>query len=230
MGIESTIFARLNDPSITAFVGPRIYPNDANENTSWPYLTYRTTATAPANTMSGTTGVALYVIQIDIWAKNVNQANSLAAAVQARLHQYRGGDIQGSFLEESEYDAFGDETEGDVSHVTLTFNVWGAFTADNPATIAIGSDKQIRLNSLVDNSTGEYQNSATVTGALYDSSQTTDLFDFSLAYVTGSSGQYAGTIPSTTTATLTSGTTYRVKVTANAENQTLELWQTLIAS
>lgn len=94
--------------------------------------------------------------------------------------------------------------------------------------ISIGSDNLVTLSGLIDNTTALYQNSATVTGALLTATNT-PVTTFNLTYVTSSNGNYRGTIPAATTATLTVGAEYKIKVTAVSVSNTLVLWQSDVA-
>ena len=43
MGIEASIYNQLNDSSVTAYTGQRIYNTDPTENTDWPFVVYSVT-------------------------------------------------------------------------------------------------------------------------------------------------------------------------------------------
>lgn len=81
----------------------------------------------------------------------------------------------------------------------------------------------VYLNSLFDNASSSYLNAATVTGVLLDNAGNT-AYSFDLTYVSSSSGNYVGTIPASTTATLTPRT-YTIKLTAVQSGTTLVLEQ-----
>jgi hypothetical protein len=72
-----------------------------------------------------------------------------------------------------------------------------------------------------------YLNNATVTHTLYAANRTTAVSGGSgtLAYVTGSDGNYRGTISSTVTLTLTEGAVYWVKYVAVSGDYRGERWE-----
>jgi hypothetical protein len=122
--IEQDIYNRLNTSSVTAIVADRIYPTDPNENTNWPFVTYKTTGTQPVLSMAGSSPLALYAVEINIWCKSLQQQQSIASAVSSLLNGYRGGSILMASLADQDNEALGDEQEGDVYHCVQTFNVW----------------------------------------------------------------------------------------------------------
>lgn len=135
MSIESSIYDRLNDATVTGYVADRIYVSDPAQNTSWPFLTYTVTDSAPVTSMAGGTALSLYTVEVDLWARSLSQLTGLANAVRARLHQYRGGDIQRAALTDQGDEQLGDETEGDIAHGHQTYQVWAA-----PANIQAAPD------------------------------------------------------------------------------------------
>lgn len=93
--------------------------------------------------------------------------------------------------------------------------------------LGISSDNTVSLLNLTDNNTQALVNTATVSGVLSDQAGTS-LYSFSLAS-TGSGGNYQGTIPASTTATLQPGL-YTVTVTAVALAGKLTTQQVLEAT
>jgi hypothetical protein len=124
MSIEATVYDRLNDTSITDIVASRIYPTDPAANTDWPFLVYLIEDTAPVTSISGATSLNLYTVQVDIWAKSLQQLKTLAAAVRSRLHCYRGGTVQRSALTDETNEQLADENIGDVYHRNQTYSIW----------------------------------------------------------------------------------------------------------
>ncbi len=94
--------------------------------------------------------------------------------------------------------------------------------------ISIGSDNLITLTGLIDNTTGTYQNAATVTGTLFTAANAS-VATFNLNYVASTNGNYRGTIPAGVTATLALGEEYKIKVVAASSGNTLVVWKTEIA-
>lgn len=97
-------------------------------------------------------------------------------------------------------------------------------------TITIGATMLATLTGLYDNSSATYQNSATVTGQLYESDRTTVVgSSFSMSYVAASNGNYQGTLAAAVTTTLTEGTEYLLLATAVVGSVTLPVWQSVTA-
>ncbi len=111
--IDSTIYSRLNDSSITSIVSTRIFNSDPTENPDWPYLVYRLSAGTPMLTLGGTAGITTYEVTVEMQTKSVQQRNTLADAVKGRLHVWRGLPVQLSRLVSEESEQIGDEEEGD---------------------------------------------------------------------------------------------------------------------
>lgn len=86
--------------------------------------------------------------------------------------------------------------------------------------IYMGSDTAVLLDGLKNATTGSYINDATVTGYLMDLDETS-LATFDFVYLTGTSGDYLGTITAAMTTSLTSCTEYIVEVIATSGGSTL---------
>ena len=127
MSISSTVYSRLSHASITGTVpASRIFPTDPERGTDWPFLVYTIKDASPVTTMSGTAGLSNYTVQVDVWAKSLSSADTIANAIAARLHCYRGSGVQGSFLVEQSNEQLADETEGDIYHTVQSYSVWAA--------------------------------------------------------------------------------------------------------
>lgn len=124
MAIEASIYDRLNDSSITSIVSDRITPTDPEQGTDWPFVVYTVQGTQPVTSLTGSTPLTAYSVQVDVWSKSVSQQAALTAAILARLHCYRGGAIQRSALTDQDSERLGDETEGSIYHATQTYSVW----------------------------------------------------------------------------------------------------------
>jgi len=88
-----------------------------------------------------------------------------------------------------------------------------------PIAIYVGSDNRIELTGLRDPDDDSYVNDATVTALLKDSTDTSTISGSSitLTYVTGSDGDYRGSIPSSVS--LTAGTAYYARITATSSGR-----------
>lgn len=87
--------------------------------------------------------------------------------------------------------------------------------------IAIGSDNLVRLDLLTDASSGSYIEDATLSFQLLGLDGTVILDTIAMAYVAASNGRYEGTIPASTSTTLSQGTNYIIAITAVKSGTTL---------
>lgn len=97
--------------------------------------------------------------------------------------------------------------------------------------IYINNDNRVVLTGLKNESSGNFENSATVTMTLYDSSGNTvsgQSWPASLSYIAASNGNYEGTLDDGLS--LTEGADYEVRVTATASGATGEWRKELEAS
>lgn len=103
MHIYNSLYLRLSTfTTLTDLVGERIYPVDPTTNTQLPIVTYRITATNPQPTLSGTSTVTNYTVQIDVWTTAVlADLTAISTQVRAALDCYRGGQFQGVFMTDS---------------------------------------------------------------------------------------------------------------------------------
>ena len=135
MSIDSSIYARLNDTSITAFTSDRIYSTDPVEQTNWPFIVYTITAMSPTLCMGKASGNQDYEVKVDVWAKSVAQRIAMGAAVKARLNIYRGGEIQLLRLDGESSEEIGTAEEGEIYHATQTYLVYTQVNATIAATV-----------------------------------------------------------------------------------------------
>jgi len=85
--------------------------------------------------------------------------------------------------------------------------------------LVVGSDALITLQGLYDNISGNYANSATVTGELLDDDGT-QVTTFNLSYVAASDGNYQGVLLASVTTGLTLNDRYGVVITATSGDAT----------
>jgi hypothetical protein len=98
--IEQIVYQRLsNFAGLTALIGPKLYPTTPTENTQLPFLVFTATAANPELHTGGTAGLTNYNLEIDAYGVNLDTVLAILAQVKAALHAYRGGNIQGSFLQ-----------------------------------------------------------------------------------------------------------------------------------
>ncbi len=124
MGVEASIYSRLNDSSITTYTSDRITPTDPEQGTDWPFVVYTVQGTQPVTSMAGSTPLTLYSVEVDVWTRSVSQQAALLDAIRSRLHCYRGGTIQRSALTAQDSEKLGDEQEGAIYHATQSYDVW----------------------------------------------------------------------------------------------------------
>lgn len=124
MTIDSSIYTRLNDASITAITSTRIYNADPVEQTDWPFLVYTITAMSPTMCMGKASGNQDYEVKIDLWAKSVAQRSALQAAVKGRLHVYSTPPILLARLNDEQAEQIGTQEEGEIYHGTQNYIVY----------------------------------------------------------------------------------------------------------
>jgi hypothetical protein len=95
MTVDTIIFGILSGNSaVTGVVGTKIYPSQAPQSTSFPFVVFETISTMPNNTKSGASEMDKYRIQVTTLSKDNNQANDIADKVRAALDYYKSGDVQ----------------------------------------------------------------------------------------------------------------------------------------
>jgi hypothetical protein len=95
MTVDTIIFGILSGNSaVTGIVGSRIYPSQAPQTTSFPFVVFETISTMPNNTKSGASEMDKYRIQVTTLSKDNNQANDIANKVRAALDYYKSGNVQ----------------------------------------------------------------------------------------------------------------------------------------
>lgn len=124
-----------NAAGVTAITSTRIYPLQAPQNVTRPYITYQRISTERDGSLDGPNGLVSASVQVDCWATTNDAARALADAVRLAFDDYRGSAastiIQGVFLKQ-DFDNWEQELAGGESllhRVTLEFNVWHEETA-----------------------------------------------------------------------------------------------------
>jgi hypothetical protein len=120
---------------VTAITSTRIYPIQAPQNVTKPYITYQRISTERDYTLGGPDGLVNAILQVDCWAATNDAARSLADAVRLAFDDYRGTSssvvIQGTFLH-NDFDNWEQELAGGeplLHRVTLEFSAWYEETA-----------------------------------------------------------------------------------------------------
>jgi hypothetical protein len=134
--IEQAIKDRLSAVAgLAALVQSRIFPTTPPENAQLPMVIYRVSQSEPVRHLTGASSLSRHVVEADCWAINADTALQVATQVRAALHSYRGGSIQGSFLQTQLT-----EEEELGYHALLTFDVWADNTASALAGTVAGQD------------------------------------------------------------------------------------------
>ena len=129
MQIEQSIYQRLSSfTALTDLVGTKIFPNVPTDNSQIPAVTYRIVSAEPQLTTAGSADLTKYLLQIDVWAFNLDTTMSAMGAVKNALHMYQGGNIHRAFLNSQNTEQAEDGYNG-----VLQFTVWGT-TANVTAT------------------------------------------------------------------------------------------------
>jgi hypothetical protein len=111
----------LANPGVFALVGERIYPENLQQASAMPAITYSTLAGADAVTHDGSFGLADLSINIDCWGSTYLQKDALFRAVMSALVGYSSGDVQGIFLIRRQ-DLYDDEPT--LFRRSVGFSVW----------------------------------------------------------------------------------------------------------
>lgn len=87
MSVESALRDRLlSDATIAAAVGDRVYPTLAVQGATAPYIVYTRIGARHEASLTGPSGLARAVYQIDCYAGTADAAIDLGDAVRALLH------------------------------------------------------------------------------------------------------------------------------------------------
>ena len=140
--VEQLVYTRLSTTTaLTDLVGENIYPTTPTTNTQLPFVVYSRSASAPQLHTTGASNLTQHTIEIAVHAVDLSTVTAILSAVKAALHAYRGGQIQGSFLQtqacqEEEYGHYG----------LATYSVWETTanvvaTADSTGVISTGPDR-----------------------------------------------------------------------------------------
>jgi hypothetical protein len=132
--IEQAIYDRLKT------VTPNVFPDTPTENTQLPFVVFRITSSEPQLHTGGVTSLTKYTAEVDAYAVTKAEVSTLQAAAKARLHGYRGGQLQGAFLTTESGE---DIQEG--YHGLQTFTLWASeanvqATADATGKIETAAD------------------------------------------------------------------------------------------
>lgn len=81
----------LDDASISASVGTRIYPDEyVPQSAVLPYLTFGISSRPHESSLSGASGLARARVQLDVWSDLSTETESIADDVRMLIDGYRG--------------------------------------------------------------------------------------------------------------------------------------------
>lgn len=69
--------------ALAALVSGRAYPDFAPQDTVEPFITYQQVGGVPTNTLAGSSNGQNARVQVNVWAKTREQANTLMRSVEA---------------------------------------------------------------------------------------------------------------------------------------------------
>jgi Protein of unknown function (DUF3168) len=83
----------LDDPKTQSFVGDKIGPKDAFVDERPPYITLSVAESQPFNSLQGFTGLNRSEIEVTAWARNYQDAVTIALAARAALEAADPGNV-----------------------------------------------------------------------------------------------------------------------------------------
>lgn len=86
-GIRTLLVAQ---PSITALISDRVWPDVLPQDAVFPAATYQIIAIEHLGKLTGPTGLVTTTLQIDAWAKTRLAANEVANEIRSELNRFRG--------------------------------------------------------------------------------------------------------------------------------------------
>ena len=83
---ESVLLRMLQeDAGLSALVGSKVFPLFIPSGNYLPCVTFQRLGGRPANTLSGASGLEEIDLQIDVWARDYDEAKAIAKAVRAAM-------------------------------------------------------------------------------------------------------------------------------------------------
>ena len=117
---ESVLLRMLQeDAGLSALVGSKVFPLFIPSGNYLPCVTFQRLGGRPANTLSGASGLEEIDFQIDVWARDYDEAKAIAKAVRAAMPA--NGPRFGAHLIEDQ-DLYEDGTN--YFRVSMEFKVW----------------------------------------------------------------------------------------------------------
>jgi hypothetical protein len=102
MSAETALYSRLSTTDgVTALVGTRIFPMEAQQNSATPYITYQKITPHFLPTLRrGALPLAGPNLQVNSWADTYATAKAVALEVRRSLDGYDNGDMASQILDE----------------------------------------------------------------------------------------------------------------------------------
>ena len=107
------------DAGLSALVGNKVFALVIPQGTKLPCISYQRFGGRPANTLSGASGLEEIDLQIDVWARDYDEAKAIAKAVRAAMPS-SGPRFSAHLIEDQ--DLYEDGTN--YFRVSMEFKVW----------------------------------------------------------------------------------------------------------
>ena len=107
------------DAGLSALVGNKVFALVIPQGTKLPCITFQRIGGMPANTLSGHSGLEEIELQIDVWARDYDEAKAIAKAVRAAMPP-SGPRFSAHLIEDQ--DLYEDGTN--YFRVNMEFKVW----------------------------------------------------------------------------------------------------------
>jgi len=107
------------DAGLSALVGNKVFALVIPQGTKLPCITFQRIGGMPANTLSGHSGLEEIDLQIDVWARDYDEAKAIAKAVRAAMPP-SGPWFSAHLIEDQ--DLYEDGTN--YFRVNMEFKVW----------------------------------------------------------------------------------------------------------
>ena len=116
-----TVLLRMlqEDAGLSALVGNKVFALVIPQGTKLPCITFQRIGGMPANTLSGHSGLEEIDLQIDVWARDYDEAKAIAKAVRAAMPP-SGPRFSAHLIEDQ--DLYEDGTN--YFRVNMEFKVW----------------------------------------------------------------------------------------------------------
>ena len=107
------------DAGLSALVGSKVFPLAIPAGNYLPCVTFQRLGGRPANTLAGPSGLEEIDLQIDVWARDYDEAKAIAKAVRSAMPP-RGPQFGAHLIEDQ--DLYEDGTN--YFRVSMEYKVW----------------------------------------------------------------------------------------------------------